>query len=150
MESEENIRRTLDGAKINVIGEIANCIDLTNKKLGIEGEVTINIKSDYGKGVVDNSDTTTARTLVGAEAQASKYFYITSIVMSVAAAGSYWIEDDDAAQITCKFTLAANGGLSWTAGDGTPFKSKTVNKGLKVKGSTAGAVGCMITFYAAT
>jgi hypothetical protein len=107
-------------------------------------------KTGYGQGKVDNADTTTARAITGAEAQASKYFYIKSILISVAVAGSYWIEDADAAQITCKFTLAANGGVSWNSSDGTPLKSTTVNKGLYIKGSSAGVVGCMITFFAAT
>jgi len=99
----------------------------------------------YGQAKLDNADVTTAQVLVAAVA--SNKFYITSIIFSAAAAGSYWIEDDDAAQITCKWTLAANGGVSWSCPIDTPFKSTTVNKGLKVKGSAAGVIGCMITYY---
>jgi hypothetical protein len=99
----------------------------------------------YGQAKLDHADVTTAQVLVAAVTD--KKFYLTSITLSVAAAGSYWIEDDDAAQITCKFTLAANGGLVWSAPIDTPWKSTTVNKGLKVKGSAAGVVGCMITYY---
>lgn len=99
----------------------------------------------YGQAKLDHADVTTAQVLVAAVAD--KKFYMTSITLSVAAAGSYWIEDDDAAQITCKWTLAANGGLVWTAPIDTPWKSTTVNKGLKVKGSAAGVIGCMITYY---
>ena len=101
----------------------------------------------YGQAKVDNADTTTARVLV-ATAGAVK-FYITSIILSVAAAGSYWIEDEDAAQITCKFTLAANGGVALSFPIDTPFKSTTANKGLNIKGSAAGVVGCQITYYTA-
>jgi hypothetical protein len=134
-------------AEVTVAG--SQTIAVTNTgTFATQAEPTV--KTGYGQGKVDNADTTTARAITGAEAQASKYFYITSIILSVAAAGSYWIEDADAAQITCKYTLAANGGVSWTAGRGTPFRSTTVNKGLLVKGSAAGVVGCMITFYAAT
>lgn len=96
---------------------------------------------------LDSADVTTAQVLVAAVAD--KKFYITSIIFSAAAAGSYWIEDDDAAQITCKWTLAASGGVSWSCPIDTPFKSTTVNKGLKVKGSVAGVIGCMITYYTA-
>ena len=99
----------------------------------------------YGQAKLDNADVTTAQVLVAAVAD--EKFYITSIILSVAAAGSYWIEDDDAAQITCKYTLAANGGLATSFPIDTPFKSTTVNKGLKVKGSAAGVIGCMITYY---
>jgi len=99
----------------------------------------------YGQAKLDHADVTTAQVLVAAVAD--KKFYITSIILSVAAAGSYWIEDDDAAQITSKFTLAANGGVSWSCPIDTPFKSTTVNKGLKLKGSAAGAAGIMITYY---
>jgi len=99
----------------------------------------------YGQAKLDHADVTTAQVLVAAVAD--KKFYITSITLSVAAAGSYWIEDDDAAQITCKWTLAANGGLVWSAPIDTPWKSTTANKGLKVKGSAAGVIGCMITYY---
>jgi len=99
----------------------------------------------YGQAKLDSANVTTAQVLIAAVA--AKKFYLTSITLSVAAAGSYWIEDDDAAQITCKFTLAANGGLVWSAPIDTPFKSTTANKGLKVKGSAAGVVGCMITYY---
>jgi len=52
-----------------------------------------------GQAKLDHADVTTAQVLVAAVAD--KKFYITSIILSVAAAGSYWIEDDDAAQITC-------------------------------------------------
>jgi hypothetical protein len=104
----------------------------------------------YGQARLDDADVTTAQAFDnGAAAVADKKFYITSIILSVAVAGSYWIEDDDGAQITCKFTLAANGGVSWLCPIDTPFKSTTVNKGLKVKGSSAGVVGCMITYYTA-
>lgn len=103
--------------------------------------------TNYGQAKVDNADTTTARVLV-ATAGAVK-FYITSIILSAAAAGSYWIEDTDAAQITCKFTLAANGGVALSFPQNTPFKSTTANKGLNVKGSAAGVVGCQITYYTA-
>jgi hypothetical protein len=99
----------------------------------------------YGQAKLDHADVTTAQVLIAAVAD--KKFYITSIILSVAAAGSYWIEDDDAAQITSKFTLAANGGVSWSCPIDTPFKSTTVNKGLKLKGSAAGVVGIMITYY---
>jgi len=99
----------------------------------------------YGQAKLDHADVTTAQVLIAAVAD--KKFYITSIILSVAAAGSYWIEDDDAAQITCKYTLAANGGLAISFPIDTPYKSTTVNKGLKVKGSAAGVIGCMITYY---
>lgn len=99
----------------------------------------------YGQAKLDHADVTAAQVLVAAVAD--KKFYITSIIFSVAAAGSYWIEDDDAAQITCKWTLAANGGLAVSFPIDTPFKSTTVSKGLKVKGSAAGVIGCMITYY---
>ena len=112
-------------------------------------QATQSLSTGYGQGKVDNADTTTARAITGAEAQAGKKFYITSIILSVAVAGSYWIEDADAAQITCKFTLAANGGVSAQFPINTPFVSTTANKGLYVKGSIAGVVGCQITFYAA-
>lgn len=107
--------------------------------------VTHSAITGYGQAILDNADVTTARVLVAAVAD--KKFYITSIIFSAAAAGSYWLEDDDAAQITCKWTLAANGGVSWSCPIDTPFKSTTVNKGLKVKGSSAGVIGCMITYY---
>jgi len=99
----------------------------------------------YGQAKLDSADVTTAQVLVAAVAD--KKFYITSLILSVAAAGSYWIEDDDAAQITCKYTLAANGGLAISFPIDTPYKSTTVNKGLKVKGSVAGVIGCQITYY---
>lgn len=99
----------------------------------------------YGQAKLDHADVSSAQVLVAAVAD--KKFYITSIVLSVAAAGSYWIEDDDAAQITCKYTLAANGGLAISFPIDTPYKSTTANKGLKVKGSAAGVIGCMITYY---
>jgi hypothetical protein len=101
--------------------------------------------SGYGQAKLDHADVTTAQTLVAAVAD--KKFYITSIILSVTTAGTYWIEDDDAAQITCKFTLGANGGCSHLFPINSPFKSTTVNKGLKVKGSAAGVIGCMITYY---
>ncbi len=99
----------------------------------------------YGQAKLDHANVTTAQVLIAAVAD--KKFYMTSITLSVAVAGSYWIEDDDAVQITCKWTLAANGGLVWTAPIDTPWKSTTVFKGLKVKGSAAGVIGCMITYY---
>jgi hypothetical protein len=139
---------------IAAVTSITNAVTVNSHAVTNAGTFAVQseptVKTGFGQGKVDNADTTTARAITGAEAQASKYFYITSIILSAAAAGAYWIEDADAAQITCKFTLAANGGVSWTAGQGTPFKSTTVNKGLSVKGSAAGVVGCMITFYAAT
>jgi len=98
-----------------------------------------------GQAKLDHADVTTAQVLVAAVAD--KKFYITSMILSVAAAGSYWIEDDDAAQITCKYTLAANGGVVISFPIDTPYKSTTANKGLKVKGSAAGVIGCMITYY---
>ena len=99
----------------------------------------------YGQAKLDHADVTTAQVLIAAVAD--KKFYITSLILSVATAGSYWIEDDDAVQITCKYTLAANGGVAATFPIDTPFKSTTANKGLKVKGSAAGVIGCMITYY---
>jgi len=99
----------------------------------------------YGQAKLDHADVTTAQVLIAAVAD--KKFYITSIILSVAAAGSYWIEDDDAAQITCKYTLAANGGVAISFPIDTPYKSTTVFKGLKVKGSVAGVIGCQITYY---
>jgi len=99
----------------------------------------------YGQATLDHADVTTAQELVAAVAD--KKFYITSIVLSVSAAGTYWIEDEDGAQITCKYSLAAYGGVSWSCPIDTPFKSTTANKGLKVKGSAAGVIGCMITYY---
>lgn len=98
-----------------------------------------------GQAKLDHADVTTAQVLVAAVAD--KKFYITSMILSVAAAGSYWVEDDDAAQITCKYTLAANGGVVISFPIDTPYKSTTANKGLKVKGSAAGVIGCMITYY---
>ena len=99
----------------------------------------------YFQAKLDHADVTTAQVLIAAVAD--KKFYITSLIFSAAAAGAYWIEDDDQAQITCKWTLAANGGVSWSCPIDTPFKSTTANKGLKVKGSAAGVIGCMITGY---
>jgi hypothetical protein len=99
----------------------------------------------YFQAKLDHADVTTAQVLIAAVAD--KKFYITSLIFSAAAAGAYWIEDDDAAQITCKWTLAANGGVSWSCPIDTPFKSTTANKGLKVKGSASGVIGCMITGY---
>jgi hypothetical protein len=100
------------------------------------------------QGKVDNADTTTAREVLAAIA--SNYVYITSFVISVAVAGNYWLEDGDAAQITPKFYLAANGGVSWTAMGQTPYKTTTVNKAINVKGSVSGAVGVMLTGYKST
>lgn len=100
------------------------------------------------QGKCDNADTTTAREVVAAVA--SNYVYITSFVISVAAAGNYWLEDGDAAQLTPKFYLAANGGVSWTAAPSQPYKTTTVNKAINVKGSTAGAVGVMLVGYTST
>jgi len=111
----------------------------------IATNTTRTVITGYGQAKLDHADVTTAQVLVAAVAD--KKFYITSIILSVAAAGSYWIEDDDAAQITCKYTLAANGGLAISFPIDTPYKSTTVNKGLKVKGSAAGVIGCMITYY---
>jgi len=103
--------------------------------------------TNYGQAKLDHADVTTAQVL--AAAVADEKFYITSLILSVAAAGSYWIEDDDAAQITCKYTFAANGGMAISFPIDTPYKSTTANKGLKVKGSAAGVVGCQITYYTA-
>jgi hypothetical protein len=100
------------------------------------------------QGKVDNADTTTAREVVAAIA--SNYVYITSFIISAAVAGNYWLEDGDAAQITPKFYLAANGGVSWTAMGQTPYKTTTVNKAINVKGSVSGAVGVMLTGYKST
>jgi len=105
--------------------------------------------TDSGVGKLDSADVTTAQSIVGASAVAAKKYYITSIILSVAAAGTYWIEDDDAVQVTGKFSLAARGGVSWAAPKDTPLASPTVNKGLKVKGTVAGVIGCTITYYLA-
>lgn len=139
--------QVVDGSG-NVIGATSNALDINIKSgnpttIAVTGHNTA--ISGYGQAKLDHADVTTAQALVAAVAD--KKFYITSIILSVAAAGSYWIEDDDAAQITCKFTLAANGGVSWSCPIDTPFKSTTVNKGLKVKGSASGVIGCMITYY---
>lgn len=112
------------------------------------GGVTIPVHGSRVQGKVDNADTTTAREVLAAIA--SNYVYITSFIISVAAAGNYWLEDGDAAQITPKFYLAANGGVSWTCDGATPFKTTTVNKAINVKGSVAGAVGVMLTGYSST
>jgi hypothetical protein len=111
-------------------------------------KVRVQTRATRVQGKVDNADTTTAREVLAAVA--SNYVYITSFVISVATAGSYWLEDGDAAQITPKFTLAANGGVSWTACGDTPFRTTTVNKAINVKGSAAGAVGVMLTGFTAT
>ena len=100
------------------------------------------------QGICDNADTTTAREVVAAVA--SNYVYITSFIISVDTAGNYWLEDGDAAQITPKFYLAANGGVSWTSQGTTPFKTTTVNKAINVKGSASGNVGVMLTGYTST
>jgi hypothetical protein len=99
----------------------------------------------YGQAKLDHANVTTAQAIVAAVAD--KKFYITSITISASTAGNYWIEDDDAAQITNKFYFAANGGCALTFPIDTPYKSTTANKGLKLKGSAAGAIGCMITYY---
>lgn len=109
----------------------------------VQAEKTI--KTGYGQGKCDNADTTTAREVVAAVA--GKKLGLTSIVISVAATGNYWLEDGDAAQITPKFYLAANGGCSITCPADTPYITTTANKALNIKGSTAGAVGCMVTYY---
>jgi len=111
-------------------------------------QASIPVSATRVQGKVDNADTTTARQVLAAIA--SNYVYITSFIISVAAAGNYWLEDGDAAQITPKFYLAANGGVSWTAVNTTPYKTTTVNKAINVKGSTAGAVGVMLTGYSST
>lgn len=132
---------------LNAGSDGANIQDLN---VDTSGHLQVNVLSTsaitgYGQAKLDHADVSSAQVLVAAVA--NKKFYITSILFSAAVAGSYWIEDDDAAQITCKLTLAANGGVSWICPIDTPFKSTTVNKGLKVKGSTAGVIGCMITYY---
>lgn len=100
------------------------------------------------QGKVDNADTTTAREVIAAIA--SNYVYITSMIISVAVAGNYWLEDGDGTQITPKFYFPANGGLTWTAEGTTPYKTNTVNKAINIKGSIAGAVGVMLTGYQST
>ena len=102
-----------------------------------------------GQGRVDSSDVTTAVAIVGAEAVVGQKYYITSLILSVAVAGEYWIEDEDAVQITGKFSLAAKGGVSWACPIDTPIVSPTANKGLKIKSSIAGVVSCTLTFYTA-
>jgi hypothetical protein len=110
--------------------------------------VTPIVNAGRVQGKVDNADTTTARAVVAAIA--SNYVYITSLIISVAVAGNYWLEDADATQITPKFYFPANGGLTWTAEGTTPYKTNTVNKAINVKGSIAGAVGVMLTGYQST
>jgi hypothetical protein len=99
------------------------------------------------QGKVDNADCTTARTVLSAIA--SNYVYITSVLISVAVAGQYWLEDDTT-QITCKMTLAANGGAVPMFPEGTAWKTNTVNKPINIKSSVAGNVGVMLTGYQST
>ena len=59
--------------------------------------------------------------------------------------GVIWAGTDDGT-----VHVTRNGGVSWTAVGDTPYKTTTVNKAINVKGSTAGAVGVMLTGYTQT
>ena len=94
-----------------------------------------------------HTDVSTAHEVVAASG--SNYVYITSFIISVDTASSYWLEDGDAAAITGIFYLAANGGVSWTCAPGSPLKTKTVNKALNIKSAGTGKVGVTMTYYLA-
>lgn len=119
----------------------------------------VNILTDkYGRALVgtdpnivrveySHTDVSTAHEVIAASA--SNYVYITSFILSVDTASSYWFEDADAAAITGIMYLAANGGVSWTCAPGSPLKTKTVNKGLNIKSAGTGKVGITMTYYLA-
>ena len=111
------------------------------------GRLCTGLQPQAAKATLNNADTTTAREVVAATA--SRKIYVTSLILSVDTAGNYWLEDGDAAAVTGKFYLAANGGCAITFPEGTPLSTATVNKALNVKGSTAGNVGVTVTYYLA-
>ena len=111
------------------------------------GRLCIGKQPQAAKATLDNADTTTAREIVAATA--SRKVYITSLIISVDTAGSYWLEDGDATAVSSKMYFAANGGCAITFPEGTPLSTPTANKALNVKGSVSGNVGVTVTYYLA-
>lgn len=111
------------------------------------GRLCVGLQPQAAKATLDNADTTIARQVVAATA--SRKIYITSLIISVDTAGSYWLEDGDATAVTGKMYFAANGGVAITYPEGTPLNTVTVNKALNVKGSVSGNVGVTVTYYLA-
>jgi hypothetical protein len=137
----------LTAANLNVVVSngsiVVNTISTTAL---VVSQATLALRPTRFRGSVTHSDSTTAITIInGAATNATlniSYYLISSSV-----AGNFWLEDGAATALTPKHYFAANGGAAAGPFLDCPISTAITATTIKLKGSAAGSVGCLVLGY---
>lgn len=114
----------------------------------VVSQATLALRPTKFRGSLNASVATTAVTVIdGAATNAN--LHITAYLISASAAGTFWLEDGAGTALTPYHYFAANGGASFLASPSEPISTIITATTIKLKGSAAGSVGCLVLGFSA-